>query len=133
MGGAKLDSNGLAVSGPRNACTAALQVIRTPWSTEADPGRHMSATGFRTVHTGIGESEVELGALHIDRCSQHDQSQASATANNASVTFSGSVIMRSWPVSMSQRRPARRASSIRASSRVASVEVQTTWYWGIWE
>ena len=46
-------------------------------------------------------------------------------------TFSGSVIIRSWPVSMSQSRPSARAVAIRSASRVARVEVQTMWYCGM--
>ena len=55
----------------------------------------------------------------------------SATCANASATRSGSVIIRSWPVSMSQSRPSARAAAIRAASLVASVEVHTMWYCGI--
>src|SRR5258708_7791098 len=68
------------------------------------------------------------GAVDQDKPGGH---QLSATASSASVTFRGSVIMRSCPVSMVHSRPDARASSMRTGSRVASVEVQTMWYWGI--
>ena len=54
-----------------------------------------------------------------------------ATWSNASAVFSGSVIIRSWPVSMSHSRPSDRARPISSRSRVASVEVHTMWYCGM--
>jgi DNA-binding transcriptional LysR family regulator len=59
------------------------------------------------------------------RLAIRDLRQVLATSMRASVTAWGSVVMRSWPVSMSQRRPASRALPIRSLSRVARVEVQT--------
>jgi len=56
--------------------------------------------------------------------------QRAATARSASATAVGSVIMRSWPVSISQNRPAARARAMRSGSRVATVDVQTMWYLG---
>ena len=57
--------------------------------------------------------------------------QTSATRSSISATAFGSVIIRSWPVSMSQSRPSARAFAISSASRGASVDVQTMWYCGI--
>ena len=56
---------------------------------------------------------------------------AAAIWTRASVTMSGSVIMRSWPVSILHSLPSLLARSMRAGSRVDRVDSHTMWYWGM--
>ena len=57
--------------------------------------------------------------------------QAFAISISRSATACGSVIIRSWPVSMSHSRPSSRARSMSSRSRVASVDVHTMWNCGM--
>ena len=54
-----------------------------------------------------------------------------STCCSASATKSGFVTIRSWPVSISQKRPAAFANPMISGSRVTTVALHTTWNCGI--
>ena len=85
--------------------------------------------GSRLHHRPAHRCERRL--VPVTPLSAPGAGQEAATCRSRSATASGSVIMRSCPVSMSQSRPSARAFSTSSGSRVAIVDVQTMWYWGI--
>src|SRR5204862_4204745 len=115
-----------AVRRPDGDAVTGLDTGRDERGGELPRRRLQLGVGQRAV---IGDDRVAR-AVALDRAIEQGGNAVHAhcaTSSNAAVTASGSVIIRSWPVSMSHSRPSSRARPMRSRSRVASVDVHTMW------